>query len=669
VLRKVSRIISLRLAFQSALTVCALATFSVSSVGQIAIDQLVPSSAKGFVTVPDAKRLEENWERTTVSNVFKEESMQPFVDSLESQLNRRFATTGIRIGLSLTDLRDVCSGEAALAFLQPKDEAQKHAIAALANVEGNDEEVEALLAKIDKTMEQREAERSEGKIGAVPAIVYEVPTKRGAKKTFSAIVIHHDGMLVATDHVQVAKQIAENLENPGTNSLSDLTAYKETMRRAEAAAAGVEPDIRWFLEPIAYAELAREYAIRKKRRRTDVLAAMKNQGFDALRGAGGYVSFATKDFEILQHAYVYAPAIKAAGDAKYEKAAAMMAFPVQGNHEVEDWIPTSVGSYVSARWGIKESYNHIGGLVDEVAGEEGFFEDLIDSLENDPNGPQINLEKEIVAHLGERVTVITNTQKPITVSSERFFVAIDLTDAKAMNESLEKALANDPDARRVDYKDHVIWEIVNEDEEMDIVEVEIGGFGDLEGFDDEDFDEEEDDANPLLSNAAISVVKGCFVVSSHLEFVKEIIDTTTDDDGLDDDADYLAMRQALQQIGDGPGVSTRLFTRARRELEASYELVRTGKMPDSEGLIGRMLNRFLGANEKDVVREQQVDGEEMPDYSVISKYIGTAGLYIRTEEDGWYVGGLALQAAKPELHGSRPALTTAAADDSSTIEN
>jgi hypothetical protein len=233
---------------------------------------------------------------------------------------------------------------------------------------------------------------------------------------------------------------------------------------------------------------------------------------------------------------------------------------------------------------------------------------------------------------------------------------------------LEKALANDPDARRLEFQDHVIWEIVSEDEDLDDLELEgLGDFGDMSDFGDEaEFDEEEDD--PLLSNAAISVVKGSFVLSSHVDLVKEMIQFGPGDDTLADDIDYKAIRKSLVQLGDGD-VSGRLFTRAGRELQASYELVRQGKMPESEGLIGRMLNRFLGSDEKGVIREAEIDGQKMPDYEHVKQYLGPGGLYLQTEDDGWYVVGMALRKTSPALQVAGPALTTAAAEGETIEKN
>ena len=51
----------------------------------------------------------------------------------------------------------------------------------------------------------------------------------------------------------------------------------------------------------------------------------------------------------------------------------------------------------------------------------------------------------------------------------------------------------------------------------------------------------------------------------------------------------------------------------------------------------------------------------MPDYSVVRKYLGTVGGFVRTEDDGWYVAGLILppseEEPETELQGARPALT------------
>lgn len=635
---------------------------SMAAVGQVPLDKIVPASAKGFFSVPDVKQLEANWERTAVSKLFDDEAFRPFVEDLTAQVNSRLDDLGIQVGITMDDLREVCTREAAIAFLQPDDPNQRHAMLVLMDATGKSTELDALIQRIHASMARRKATSREVTIADVPVTVFTVPTKEGPRPTVETAIFRYKDLLIATDHISVAQQVVPNLTGDGESSLAEFPAYKKTMERCLAETKGQTPDVRWFVEPLGYAEVARDFSIRQKRRRTDILRALRNQGFDAIQGMGGIVNLAVEGREFVGHAYAYAPPVKAAGADRYEKAAALLAYPVVDVLDAQTWIPNSVSSFVSARWGIQPAFEHVGKLVDEVAGEPGFFEDLIDSLKNDPNGPRIDLRKEIVAFLGNRVTIITNTTEPVTVTSERIMIAIDLIDAESMKASLEKMLGNDPVAQRIEYNQHVIWEIVPDEAAPSAVTVEgLEGFGDLEGFGgaDEEQDEEEDE-EPFLSHAALSVVNGHLVVSSHADFITEMIDGVAKDDPLSKASDYQIIGNALTELGqsDAGGI---LFSRIDRELKASYELVRHGKMPESEGLIGRILNRALGSNEKGVVRKQEISGDKMPDFEVVQKYLGPIGAFARTEEEGWYLGAIGLKNQRDETQGTRASLTTAAA--------
>ena len=66
------------------------------------------------------------------------------------------------------------------------------------------------------------------------------------------------------------------------------------------------------------------------------------------------------------------------------------------------------------------------------------------SLEEDPNGPQVDLRKELIEHLGQRVSMLTDYQLPITTTSERLLFAIEVKDPKAVAKAMEKLFKNDP---------------------------------------------------------------------------------------------------------------------------------------------------------------------------------------------------------------------------------
>ena len=54
-----------------------------------------------------------------------------------------------------------------------------------------------------------------------------------------------------------------------------------------------------------------------------------------------------------------------------------------------------------------------------------------------------------------------------------------------------------------------------------------------------------------------------------------------------------------------------MFTRLDQEAHTTYELLRQGRMPESKGLIGQILNRMLGPEDKEALREQKLDADEL----------------------------------------------------------
>ena len=106
------------------------------------------------------------------------------------------------------------------------------------------------------------------------------------------------------------------------------------------------------------------------------------------------------------------------------------------------------------------------------------FQDVLKSIETDPNGPMINLEKDLVAHLGDRIVVFADCRIPVTPKSERVLVAVSLKDVEAVRQTINKAMESDPEAQRRDHNGHIIWEMVAEQPiEVETVQIDGPGFG------------------------------------------------------------------------------------------------------------------------------------------------------------------------------------------------
>ena len=87
-----------------------------------------------------------------------------------------------------------------------------------------------------------------------------------------------------------------------------------------------------------------------------------------------------------------------------------------------------MSSWSSLQWDIETAFQSAESLVDDVVGEKGVFDDVIASLKEDPDGPQIDVEADLIACLGKRVSLIGDYEEPIDIDSDRLVIAVEAID-------------------------------------------------------------------------------------------------------------------------------------------------------------------------------------------------------------------------------------------------
>ena len=215
-------------------------------------------------------------------------------------------------------------------------------------------------------------------------------------------------------------------------------------------------------------------------------------------------------------------------------------------------------------------------------------------MKDDPGGPQIDLRKELIANLGQRVTMVTGYQLPITTTSERLLWAIEIKDAAAVAKALEKCVKNDPTIKKRVIDGHVVWEIVEEeDDRRAALKIDVPALTPKKDDGKTKPDEKDDDQDKeghFLPHGAITVAHGQLFVASHIDFLVKTLKPL-------DENNRLATQPEFQQVWDLTfsklGVkqqSSRSFAWTDRAVQPTYELIRQGKMPQSESLLGRTLN-------------------------------------------------------------------------------
>ncbi len=630
-------------------------------------EKLLPATTKGYIATNDVDDVREKFRATQLGELVNDPVMKPFIEDLKEQIKAKLEKAGKRMGLKWADMEGVYGGEVALALVQPEvkgkeamdakakaeaiaKEKSSHATVLLVDITGKRDKADALLAKVDANQKANKATRSALKAGGVDLTVYTQPLAADAKTSEVAYYFIKDDVLVATDDLTVATEIAGRFGGGGTPSLASIEAFKAAMKRNTDAAAGMPQQVRWFVEPFGYAEVSRAMQGGRRKRGNDMLKILKDQGFTAIQGVGGYVFFNTGSEEVLHRTYIHAPPVASKdgerAKEKYNLAMRMLDFPnstAPTDLDPQAWALPDVASYLTFNMKLKDAFEMAKTLVDAIAGDTGVFDDIWLNLETDPNGPKINIRKELVDLLGERVTIMSDVKVPVDLKSERLLGLVEVKNPAIVAKALEKAFAHDPAAKKRVIKGQIIWELTQEEGIAEDTELKIEGTDFVSKEEGEEAAAEEEEGPTVLPNMALTVFDGHLIVSTHLDFIKEFIERQGTHKGLAAEADFVRVTAELQRLGSQLD-SFRFFTRTDEAYRATYELVKQNKLPQSETILARALNSLLSQpKEAGALRKQAIDGSKLPEFETVSKYFGPGGFYVQSERDGWFIVGCLLK--------------------------
>ncbi|HVX11585.1 MAG TPA: hypothetical protein VHC22_10425 [Pirellulales bacterium] len=596
------------------------------------IDTLLPETTKGYVSAPDVDTLIDRWNETPMGKLLNDPIMRPFTEDLRRQLKEKWSKTHARLGVSITDLQGLATGEACLAVILPRD--GDGSLAILADVTGKERPTTAKLDTIATNLKAQGAKATKQKLPGVEISVFDTGPKHDRDRGFSTIHFIKKGLFVATDSLAVAREVAAALDHPQQQKLASVTAYQTVMKRCRDANADADrqPDLRWFVEPIGLSEAFRSWETNRRKGSTDYLKVAKSQGFAAVKGIGGFASFGLGGYGVLHRTYIYAPP-------PYELAMRMAVFPNGGDFAPQEWIARDVSSYISFQADMLNAFDHFDTLFDEIYGEKGVWKDTLESIEQDPNGPQINLRRDLVQHLGNRATMITDYELPITPTSQRKLLAIEATDAGKLAAAIEKSMTGDEKARKLEIEGHVVWEIIPEDESMPALDIDDGGEGRRRRPADEDKDAHADSAPQVsLANSAVTVAKGHLMVASHIGLIRKVLARTGRQDQLVNDRNYLMVNDELPKLG-ASNDCARAFSRKDEQYRVMYELFKQGRLPEADTFLAHFINFIMGEEKEGVTRKPRLDGAKLPDYKVVQHYLGPAGSFVTSEPQGWFIVG------------------------------
>jgi hypothetical protein len=618
-----------------------------TTVAAVPSDQLMSPSTRGFVSIADLSTLEQHWRETQLGQLAQDKAMQPFVEDMRHQLQQKLSGLNDKLGVELADLQGVASGEVGLGVVEQPD--ARAALVVTVDVSGRGSEVNELLAKIDRDLQSRNATKREESSGGAALTVYEIPPRAAGGESLQAVYTLHDDMLLASDSRTQVEEMLARLGSHGGDCLADVKSYTASMSRCQAEAGDLVPEVRWYVDPFGYARSMRSLRKDEKIRGKDYLKILTEQGFDAIQGAGGFLNMSVgRQFELLHRTAVYAPAIPSE-PAKYRLGMRIMRFPNGEDLDPQAWIPGKLASYRTFHCDLQNAFEHFDTLFDAIAGYADAFHHVIGGLEVDPYGPQVDVANDFIPHLKTRLTLVTDYELPITTKSERFVFLVEVKDQQAIIAAVEKFMEVDPHAHLRMVEGHRCWEIQPPEDEFSELEIGVGELDPLAPLPDHDT-HAGGAGKPAVENSAVCVAQGHLMIASHIDFLQKLLAKPDLESNLQAANDFRDVNVAMEQLVPGP-VSARCFLRTCEAYRPTYELLRQGKMPEAETLLGRLLNRMLTPPEDEdegILRKQKIDGRKLPSFETVRRYFSPAGTVVRSEEDGWFIVGATLAKNPPQ---------------------
>ena len=293
-----------------------------------------------------------------------------------------------------------------------------------------------------------------------------------------------------------------------------------------------------------------------------------------------------------------------------------MDFPNVSTLLAPEWINKESASVLSFSWNIKEAFPKFRGIVDALV-SPGAFDGMIEGMRDDPQGPQIDIVKDVLPFLSTEFHVVTEIVKPISPDSKRSMVILKLNDPQTkLPKILDRYGKGEPDSKPIDFEGHRIWSFENKDEAE--IELDFGGNKDSKKKGDSDENE------PLLDKWAISIFANYFIFASDVEMIKDAIlraKNGKQNNAFEKETDVAKVTEMLGVVAGKDGRSMSQITRSDLAFEMQYELFRQDILPESRSMMATILDKILKPKDGRQAQVQRVKGDKLPQFCSNSRLL------------------------------------------------
>lgn len=604
----------------------------------------LPSNTAGVIRMEDVPTLRKAWQKTTLYSISENKAMQPLLEASFGPQGSLWAEIGDKVGLRGEDLIEIGSGEAVLAWLPfENDRRQPSAMCLIAEIEGEQAAAKAVLERIDIDLKKNGSTRRDVTKNGQEIRIYQPKTRPGQLKIEQVVITSDGKRIIASDRDSVVAEVITAIQSEGrSDSLADdklfQTVHEKVAARIEIQTEGSQ--VEWFVRPLAMGRIIRDVAKVDRGNKVKILNLLENQGFDAIKAMGGTVMVSQGEFDLLHRGYIHAPPVTGQPD-RFRLAARLLQFPNGDLQKMPGWIPQTTASVTQINWKLEEAFWAIESLVDEAFNDK-IFRPTIEGILEDEEGPQIDIQNNVLPNLGDHLLLLTDNTEPVTVDSERLLVAIEVINEDVIRNAVQKAMEVEPDVSLVETVQGVdIWKVQRGGDTGDVNEDFFNDFGVNEVQDEEQ--------QPLLDTWAIAMVgkasgsdKPYLIFASHVDYLIEVAQRIQSGagNGLKDLPEIQTLLETTQEVG-ADKIAIQRIVRLQKSLRTKYELQRRGELKENDSVLSAIIRRI--ANKTEEAEFDRPNAQKWPAYEKVQQYFRNASSFVETTDEGWNLNAFLLR--------------------------
>jgi len=630
-------------------------TLTMAAYAQPSNDVLFPDTTQGFFEVSSIDAIKAQWQQTRLGALLKDPIMQSAREEVKKQIDANWIN---RLGLTLDDLQLLPSGPISGGMIAVPGAMPGFVL--VISVKGQTQETLEFMQRIGKKLEDQGVKKATTPIDTVTATFFIFEKSEQNPQGGIAVYLLTKDTLVITDRQHLAAMMVKRLNGDLSSPLRNKPAYRAVMERVtrDALANHAFPLIKWYIEPLEFTAAMRMISVPTAPRKkglvqVDAFKLLTDHGFKDIQGVGGILDFVTAGSQLAYRVKAYAPKPYTGAASK------MLSFKNSTDFTPPHWLPADAARFTILHADPRAIFANIGPIFDDIVDEPGVWDAVLKSFREDPYRVRIDIQKELVDLLGDRLVLMTRFEKPITPQSSRFVAALSLKPGKDADaaKAFEKLFSDGQDAKRIERNGFVYWQSLPEGaaprpvspgtarpNRPTVVPRGATRTAPPTAPNASAADNEKESGvvarELFFDRGGLVVGKGHVFIGNYIEDLHAIMDSRTETSPATS-RDYLAITQALSRLDAGKGERfLQIFGRSADLIMPTYELAREGKMPESQTILGAILRAIIAGN--DGQRKNDFDRSTLPPFEQIKGYFGTAGTVGTVESDGWFIEGVQL---------------------------